>query len=44
VLGLRPAPEFAAWLEAMGVMHGERLLPIGERHRLLEGLLPEGSR
>jgi ethanolamine ammonia-lyase large subunit len=44
VLGLQPAPEFAAWLEAMGVMSGERLLPIGERHRLLEGLLPEGSR
>ena len=43
VLGLKPAPEFAAWLEAMGVMRGERLLEIGERHRLLEGFLPEGG-
>ena len=41
VLGLRPAPEFAAWLETMGVMRETRLLAVGERHRLLEGLLPE---
>jgi ethanolamine ammonia-lyase large subunit len=43
VLGLAPAPEFEGWLEAMGVMRGKRMLPVGERHRLLEGLLPEGS-
>jgi ethanolamine ammonia-lyase large subunit len=43
VLGLRPAPEFAAWLEAMGVMRGERMLPVGERHRLLEGFLGAGN-
>jgi len=42
VLGLKPAPEFAAWLEAMGVMRDERLLPVDKRHRLLEGLLQEG--
>jgi ethanolamine ammonia-lyase large subunit len=41
VLGLRPAPEFEAWLETMGVMREERLLPVGDRHRLLEGFLPE---
>jgi len=41
VLGLKPAPEFEAWLEAMGVMSGQRLLPVGERHRLLEGFMPE---
>jgi ethanolamine ammonia-lyase large subunit len=35
VLGLRPAPEFEAWLEAMGVMRdGTTLLP--PRGRLLE--------
>jgi ethanolamine ammonia-lyase large subunit len=35
VLGLRPAPEFEAWLEAMGVMaQGTTLLPA--RGRLLE--------
>lgn len=44
MLGLRPAPEFEAWLEAMGVMHHERLLPVGEQHRLLEGQLPEEKR
>jgi ethanolamine ammonia-lyase large subunit len=44
VLGLRPAPEFEAWLEAMGVMREGRILPVGEGHRLLEGLLPEASR
>jgi ethanolamine ammonia-lyase large subunit len=43
VLGLRPAPEFEAWLEAMGLMHDQQLLPVGERHRLLEGFLPEGK-
>jgi ethanolamine ammonia-lyase large subunit len=35
-LGLRPAPEFEAWLEKVGVMNDEnRLLPVTERHRLL---------
>ena len=35
-LGLRPAPEFEAWLEAMGVMSGgTRLLPADPAHRLL---------
>jgi ethanolamine ammonia-lyase large subunit len=43
VLGLRPAPEFESWLEAIGVMRGERMLPVGEKHRLLEALLPEGN-
>jgi ethanolamine ammonia-lyase large subunit len=36
VLGLRPAPEFEAWLERMGIMRGGRLLPVREGHRLLE--------
>jgi ethanolamine ammonia-lyase large subunit len=44
VLGLKPAPEFAAWLEAMGVMRDQRLLEVGERHRLLAGMLAEGDR
>jgi ethanolamine ammonia-lyase large subunit len=36
VLGLRPAPEFETWLETIGVSDGQnRLLPVGERHRLL---------
>ncbi|MBI2824551.1 MAG: ethanolamine ammonia-lyase subunit EutB [Planctomycetia bacterium] len=36
VLGLRPAPEFEDWLQSIGVMDQQnRLLPIGERHRLL---------
>ena len=43
VLGLRPAPEFESWLEAMGVMRGERMLPIGERHRLLEAFSLRGE-
>ncbi|HXV19705.1 MAG TPA: ethanolamine ammonia-lyase subunit EutB [Desulfuromonadales bacterium] len=43
VLGLKPAPEFEAWLEAMGIMReGQRLLPVGERNRLLEAYLPGG--
>jgi ethanolamine ammonia-lyase large subunit len=34
-LGLRPAPEFEAWLERMGVMdHAGRLLPGAERQLL----------
>jgi ethanolamine ammonia-lyase large subunit len=40
-LGLLPAPEFEAWLEGMGVMRGDRLLPVGERHRLLGACPPE---
>ena len=36
VLGLRPAPEFEAWLEKMDVMRGDlKLKSIDERHRLL---------
>jgi ethanolamine ammonia-lyase large subunit len=40
VLGKRPAPEFEAWLEKMQVLDaGRRLLPIGERHRLLASFI-----
>jgi ethanolamine ammonia-lyase large subunit len=36
LLGLRPAPEFEAWLETMGVMRaGTRLAPARANHRLL---------
>ncbi len=36
VLGLRPAPEFEAWLEKMGIATRDgRLLPIAERHKFL---------
>ena len=36
LLGRRPAPEFAAWLESSGVMDGNgRLLPIETSNRLL---------
>ncbi len=36
VLGLRPAPEFEAWLEKMRIASGGgRLLPIGSSHALL---------
>jgi ethanolamine ammonia-lyase large subunit len=35
VLGLRPAPEFEAWLETMGVMRAGRLQVIDEHHHLL---------
>jgi ethanolamine ammonia-lyase large subunit len=35
-LGLRPAPEFEAWLVEMNVIDGaSHLLPIDSRHRLL---------
>jgi ethanolamine ammonia-lyase large subunit len=37
-LGLRPAPEFEAWLEKMGVMRGNRVLAVEAGHRLLERL------
>ena len=42
VLGLRPAPEFEAWLEKMGVMRDQRLLPIDDRHALVAAYLPAG--
>jgi len=36
VLGLRPAPEFEAWLERAGILDGAgRLLPLPRGHRLL---------
>jgi ethanolamine ammonia-lyase large subunit len=37
LLGLRPAPEFAAWLEAKGIFRGGRLAPHDgpERERVL---------
>lgn len=40
VLGLRPAPEFEAWLQAMGVVdEGNRLLPArGRALQLIEGV------
>jgi ethanolamine ammonia-lyase large subunit len=38
VLGLRPAPEFEAWLLRMGILdEAGRLRPLGRGHRLLEG-------
>jgi ethanolamine ammonia-lyase large subunit len=38
LLGLRPAPEFEAWLLAMGIVDGaQRLQPLTGRHRLLGG-------
>jgi ethanolamine ammonia-lyase large subunit len=40
VLGLRPAPEFEAWLEKMGVTQGQRLREIDERHALVTAYLP----
>lgn len=39
-LGLRPAPEFEAWLQQFGLLdNNNRLLPIDRRHKLL-GLVP----
>jgi ethanolamine ammonia-lyase large subunit len=39
VLGLRPAPEFEAWLDEMRIARdGLRLLPINPKHRLIEGV------
>jgi ethanolamine ammonia-lyase large subunit len=36
VLGLRPAPEFEAWLDQMQIAReGTRLLPINSQHRLI---------
>jgi ethanolamine ammonia-lyase large subunit len=37
VLGLRPAPEFEAWLERMGILDGEGRLQPGAAPRLLRG-------
>jgi ethanolamine ammonia-lyase large subunit len=38
-LGLRPAPEFEAWLDEMHIAReGARLLPINPQHRLIEGV------
>lgn len=37
LLGLRPAPEFEAWLEEMRIVReGTQLLPINPRHRLIQ--------
>ena len=39
-LGLKPAPEFEAWLEEMRlVAGGRRLLPVGEHHALIDHAL-----
>jgi ethanolamine ammonia-lyase large subunit len=36
-LGLKPAPEFEAWLEKMRIVAGvRRLLPVGEHHALID--------
>jgi ethanolamine ammonia-lyase large subunit len=41
VLGLRPAPEFEAWLDDMRISRdGTRLLPISSKHRLIEAISP----
>jgi ethanolamine ammonia-lyase large subunit len=37
VLGLRPAPEFEAWLERMGILDGDGRLQPGAAPRLLRG-------
>jgi ethanolamine ammonia-lyase large subunit len=38
-LGKRPAPEFEDWLARLGVLdRSARLLPIEERHRLIQGI------
>jgi ethanolamine ammonia-lyase large subunit len=38
LLGLKPAPEFEAWLATMAIVDGSsQLLEVGERHRLLRG-------
>ena len=39
-LGLKPAPEFEAWLEKMRIVAGgRRLLPVGENHTLIDHAL-----
>ncbi len=35
LLGLRPAPEFEAWLERFGIVQGRALAPPGAAQRLL---------
>jgi ethanolamine ammonia-lyase large subunit len=41
VLGLRPAPEFEAWLDEMQISgEGTRLLPINPKHRLIGAIQP----
>jgi ethanolamine ammonia-lyase large subunit len=41
ILGLRPAPEFEAWLDEMRIAReGTRLLPINPKHRLIEAISP----
>ena len=40
VLGLRPSPEFEAWLERMRITDGPRLAPATSVRRLLEGIGP----
>jgi ethanolamine ammonia-lyase large subunit len=37
LLGLRPAPEFEAWLQTMRIADDNRLLPISPQHRLIAG-------
>jgi ethanolamine ammonia-lyase large subunit len=40
VLGLRPAPEFEAWLNEMRIARdGTRLLPINPEHHLIKGVV-----
>ncbi|MFO0797039.1 MAG: ethanolamine ammonia-lyase subunit EutB [Gemmataceae bacterium] len=43
LFGLRPAPEFAAWLEARGVFRAGRLAPAGARPALLAHLAALGG-
>ena len=44
LLGLRPAPEFEAWLEGAGILDGAgRLLPLPGGHRLLAAGGPAGA-
>ena len=43
VLGLRPAPEFEAWLERMHIAHERRLLPVNTGHELLLDTLAKGG-
>jgi ethanolamine ammonia-lyase large subunit len=40
VLGLKPAPEFESWLDAMGVMQDGQLRHVDERNALVRTYLP----
>jgi len=40
---LRPAPEFAAWLESMGITRDGRVQPIAASHPLLANV-PSASK